>query len=773
MRIYLTAGVLIGMLAGCSSDQAPVAGKAAVAAGESLAGAMQSSPAFRAPMSGFASLPDRGELLAYEQVRQIKHKGAYTAYPVAISETHALRAMHTGEMVVNAPNGEPIRLKYERHEESPDGNWTWIGRNADGASAVITFGEKAVFGVIPQGPAETLRLTMSAGQSWLVQTDRSKLAGRDGATVREGGDQPVPPKLAGSGPVSMASMRAEPSTAGASASSAVVDILLGYTSGYASQLGSQSAAVSRLVNMTAITNDAYEKSGVNMRVRLVKTLQVNYPDNTDNGDALESLTGYRAGDDGGPIDVDPAFKALREARDETGADLVSLVRAFRTPENAGCGIAWLIGGGETGIVQADEPFGYSVVSDGTDLDEEDDNTYFCREETLAHELGHNMGQAHNDEDSDTTGVHAYSYGYREASSTGFYTVMAYPQADGSQFSIRHFASPSVKYNGRVTGVADRSDNVRSLNQVMPIVAQFRDTVVPLGGVHHNDVDADGFSDLLFHNATVNKFSYRLMNGLAVKGSKLIGPVGPGYHVAATGDFDGDSTTDVIWTSAARDIYMWLGDGKNFTSAKVGTYPAGWTIVGAGDVDGDGKADLLFHNAATRKFSYRIMDGRKTVGSALIGPVGPGYTVATIGDFNSDGKVDIAWTSAARDIYIWTGTGSGFSSVKAGTYPAGWKLVPGHYADINGDGKTDLLFHNATTRSFSYRIMNGTQTVGSALIGPVGPGYTVASTGDFNGDGMSDIVWTSSKNDIYMWLGDGSGFVSRLAGTYPAGWKLIN
>src|SRR3546814_20008770 len=41
MRIYLTAGVLIGRLAGCSSaDQAPVAGKAAAAAGERLAGAL-------------------------------------------------------------------------------------------------------------------------------------------------------------------------------------------------------------------------------------------------------------------------------------------------------------------------------------------------------------------------------------------------------------------------------------------------------------------------------------------------------------------------------------------------------------------------------------------------------------------------------------------------------------------------------------------------------------------------------------------------------------
>src|SRR5690606_20095497 len=288
-------------------------------------------------------------------------------------------------------------------------------------------------------------------------------------------------------------------TAGASASAAVVDILLGYTNGYAAQLGGPSQANTRLANLAANTNEAYANSGVNMRVRLVKTLQVNYADNTDNRESLEALTGYRAGGDGGPIHVDPAFTALREARDESGADLVSLVRAFRTPENAGCGIAWLIGGDQSGIVLADELFGYSVVSDGTDLDEEDDNTYFCREETLAHELGHNMGQAHNEEDSSTSGLHAYSYGYREAASDGFYTVMAYPQADGDQFSIRHFANPNVDYMNRPTGVANQADTVRSLNQSMPIVATFRETVVPGAVVAPNDVDGNGRSDLIFRN----------------------------------------------------------------------------------------------------------------------------------------------------------------------------------------------------------------------------------------------------------------------------------
>lgn len=747
MRIYLTAGVLIGMLAGCSSDQAPVAGKAAVAAGESLAGAMQSSPAFRAPMSGFASLPDRGELLAYEQVRQIKHKGAYTAYPVAISETHALRAMHTGEMVVNAPNGEPIRLKYERHEESPDGNWTWIGRNADGASAVITFGEKAVFGVIPQGPAETLRLTMSAGQSWLVQTDRSKLAGRDGATVREGGDQPVPPKLAGSGPVSMASMRAEPTTAGASASSAVVDILLGYTSGYASQLGSQSAAVSRLVNMTAITNDAYEKSGVNMRVRLVKTLQVNYPDNTDNGDALESLTGYRAGDDGGPIDVDPAFKALREARDETGADLVSLVRAFRTPENAGCGIAWLIGGGETGIVQADEPFGYSVVSDGTDLDEEDDNTYFCREETLAHELGHNMGQAHNEDDSSTTGVHAYSYGYRETSSSGFYTVMAYPQTDGDQFSIRYFANPSVKFSGRATGVANKADNVRSMNQVMRTVAQFRDTVIPVQGLRPDLY-------VIKRNGSSSKTEVHIL---------------------------GESSGYKTFTQHAATALAMTGAGND------------WAFL-SGDYNNDGKIDLYVvkRNGASRT-EVHVLNGADKFrtyllhASTVLAKAGSSYSWDfKLGDYNGDGKIDLyaikrQGSSGKTEVHVLDGANK-FKSylVHAATalHNTGsgrdWKFAVG---DANSDGKPDLyvIKRNGSSGKTEVHVLNGANKYRSFLMNKATP---LANTGtgnnwefvlgDYNEDGVLDLyaikkTGSSGKTEVHV-INGADGFGSYLKHT---------
>ena len=750
MRTYLAAGILLGLLAGCSAHEDPAAaGVAKATADSALSGNASSAFTSRAPMSSFASLPDRGELLAYEKGRQVKQKAAYTAYPVAISEAHALNAMRTGEMVVNAPNGEPIRLAYERHEEGTDGNWTWIGSNADGASAVITFGEKAVFGAIPQGATETLRLTMSGGQSWLVQTDRSKLAGMGGEPRREGGDQLIPPRLASSTAASMASSKAQPVTASATASTAIVDVLLGYTNGYASQLGGQSAANTRLVNMTAFTNEAYAKSGVNMRVRLVKTMQVTYPDDTDNGDALEKLTGFEGGEDGGPIDVDPAFEALREARDEVGADLVSLVRAFRTPQNAGCGIAWLIGGNQSDIVRGDAPFGYSVVSDGTDPDEEDGNTYFCRHETLAHELGHNMGQAHNEDDSDSAGVHAYSYGYRETSSTGFYTVMAYPQTD-SQFSIRHFANPSIKYGGRATGVANQSDNARSLNQSMPIIATFRATVIPVPGLFTwtNDFNGDSVSDILWRNTRTGSNTIWKSGDRSTE-QGVVGVSDQVWTIVGVGDFSGDGVSDILWRNTRTGANtIWKAGDRSTEQAVVRVDDQAYKVVGVGDFDGDGVSDILWRNDKTGRNTI-WKSGSRSTEQAVVGVSDLNYVVAGVGDFDGDGKSDILWRN------IRTGRNTIWKSANRSTEQgvavvSDLNYVVAGVGDFNGDGKSDILWRNIRTgRNTIWK--SGNRATEQAMGSVANLRWKIAAIGDYNGDGKSDVLWrhdVSGANSIW-------------------------
>lgn len=776
MRIYLTASILLGVLAGCSAPQDPATTADNTSTNGAHPGYAGAAFTSRAPMSSFASLPDRGELLAYQKGRQVKHRGAYTAYPVALSEAHALNAMHTGEMVINAPNGEPIRLKYERHEEGKDGNWTWIGRNVDGASAVITFGEKAVFGVIPQGATESLRLTMSAGQSWLVQTDRSKLAGVGGEPHREGGDQLLPPDLASADAIRVpSSMQAAPATAAASASAstAVVDVLLGYTPGMVTKLKSESAVITRLVNMIAITNDAYTNSGVSMRVRLVKTLKVNYPDNTDNGDALEKLTGYKAGPDGGPITPDPAFDELRDMRDEVGADLVSLVRAFQTPENNGCGIAWLIGSGQRDIKKEDEPFGYSVVSDGDDVDEEDGYIYGCRQETLAHELGHNMGQAHNKEDSRddngdlSYGTHKYSFGYRESSATGFYTVMAYPKNDADQFSIRYFANPGVKYKKRATGVANESDNVRSMNLTMPVVSQFRSTVVPLSRVI-SDFNGDGKSDILWRNFSSGRNRY-WSAAKSTSGKELASVDNLKWFVAGIGDFSGDGKADILWRNKNTDQVVLWRDGrhdkrvvlKNVSYSK-------WKVAGIGDFSGDGKDDILWRSNTTGENVYWSA-ANSSARAQLYTLESKSWVVAGVGDFNADGRSDILWRNTASGKNVFWNGGVRSQRVELETQPdMSWKVVG--VGDFNGDGKADVLWRNAGQERNRYWSA-GVRSNGVELA-TTASSWSVAQIADFDGDGISDILWHNTNgNNVYWSAGKQSN--RKVLGSVPdTSWRIV-
>jgi len=758
MRNYLTAGIVLGLLAGCSSNQDPATAKAgAAAAGSALTADTGAAFTSRAPMSGVASLPDRGELLAYEKTRPATHSGAYSAYPVAISEAHALNAMRTGEMVINAPDGEPIHLAYERHEEGKDGNWTWIGRNAEGASAVITFGEKAVFGVIPQGATESLNLTTSAGRPWLVQTDRSKLAGMNGMPRRDAGDQLLPPAMAGAMTARTGSATTAPSApvmANASASAAVVDVLIGYTPGFVTGIGSESGAVTRLVNMAAIANDAYANSGVNMRIRLVKTLKVNYPDDTDNGDALQKLTGYEAGENGGPIDPDPAFKELREMRDEVGADLVSLVRAFRTPQNNGCGIAWLIGSGKTGISPQDEPFGYSVVSDGNDKDEDDGYTYGCSQETLAHELGHNMGQAHNEEDSKdddgnlSYGLHEYSFGYRESSSTGFYTVMSYPHEDGNQTGIRYFANPDIKFGGRPTGIANKSDNARSMNQSMPVVSQFRSTVVPLQGVR-NDFNGDGKSDILWRNSSTGGNLYWPSGNYS--NLKALQPVaGRTWIVAGVGDFGDDGKSDILWWNKSTNSVMVWPDADYGKRKVLGNVAyASWVVAGIGDVNGDGRDDIVWRNAGTGYNLYwDAGDPARKVRLHAI--TTPGWKIEGIGDFNGDGRDDILWRNFATGKNIYWSAGSYDKRVSLHDLKGNHWRVAG-IGDFDGDGKADIFWrHSSLGNNLYWRAGEYSRLV---IAQPVDVSkWSLVQISDFDGDGRSDVLWRNRSGLNLYWRG---------------------
>ena len=800
MRKQWLGLLLIGGLAGCTSQWDTDRATAAGSSPQDKSDAVQTPAALvaeRSAQRSFASLPDRGELLKYAEDRKIRRAGAYTYHPVAISEAHALNAIAKGGMHINLPNGKALDLKYDRYEEQPDGNWTWVGRNDDGSEAVLTFGDKAVFGMIASG-GETYSVRTDASGAWIVDTNRLLLAGGGGHGRRkEGPDYLAPP--ANSRVASAASASSAVGTASASSQKlasgaekaaveekavAVVDVLVGYSSGIVATVGSESGAQTLMASRVALTNAAYQASGVNMRVRLVHMMQVNYSDTTGgkNDATLRKLTGYDETTQQN-ITVDPAFTALRSARDQYGADLVAFVRQYREPEQDGCGIAWLIGMNQRPITVAqDERFGYAVIGDGTDRDETDGNTYQCSQYALAHELGHLMGQAHNTEDAaGRAGAHTYSYGYREAASTGFFTIMAYPR-DNTQAGneIGNFANPAISVSGRPTGVANASNNVLSMNQTMPIVSGFRNTVVPVAGGLSNDINADGRSDLFFrYGSSGGLAAYWAMNGAAIASASAAIPAPAGHEVVITGDFNGDGRMDVFWQRPSDgNLVMWRGNATGgFDTVGAGGVGAGWRIVAAGDINGNGASDLLFRYGTNGGLvAYWLMNGATITSASAALPAPAGHEVVTTGDFNGDGRLDVVWQRASDgNLVMWRGNATGgFDTVGFGGVGAGWRIIAG--GDINGDGRGDLLFRYGTNGGLAaYWLMDGAAIVGmsAALAAPAA--HEVVATGDFNGDGRLDIVWQrAADGNLVMWRGNTTGGFDTLGfGSVGSGWRIID
>lgn len=744
-RLSVVFLLAAGLSGGCSKPVPPTAPDAR----SLVQGAQARMPATGsgvAPIRAIAALADRGSLVAYPAQPEVRRDAASTWYRADVSEAHAIRAVVTGELTMTSPDGKPIRLRYQRHVEHPNGNWTWTGRDERGQDAVLTFGEKAVFGAFPDENGHELALTTIGGRTWVVKTDPSRQS-HPATTVP---DYIVPPELASAIGVEPQAA-AGPAVAVASATAVpMVDVAIGYTPGLAAEFGGDSQAVTRVQHLVDINNQAYANSQINAQVRLVRAMPVNYPDNTDNNDTLYKLTGRNGSS---TVPVDPAFTALRAAREQYGADLVSVVRRFRTPENKGCGVAWLIGGNLQRIDSSDAPWGYSVVSDhgdgGGDYDEVDRKNYACRKESLAHELGHNMGQQHNVEDSGgDPGAHTYSYGYREAITAGFYTVMAYRLENSSQRAVRHFANPNVAepLTGRATGIANTSDNARSMAQTIPLIAQFRATVVPPPPMRQvpnlysvSKMGGSGFTEMHVLNGATNYSSLTLQTATSL----------------------GQTGTSNVWQFAL------------------------------GDLNRDGVPDLynIYREGASGRTELYVLDGAQNYRATLM-------QVATalratgnglewdflVGDYNRDGIPDLfviyrIGASGMTEVHVLDGA-SRFQSYLAhiatalgqtGT-TAAWQF---ELADRNGDGTLDLYCINRVgLERTEVHVLDGARNfqvpllqIGS-ILPPTGTGNEWDfKLGDYNLDGAADLyaiyrAGTSGRTELYVL--DGASSFGRSA-----------
>ena len=237
-------------------------------------------------------------------------------------------------------------------------------------------------------------------------------------------------------------------------------------------------------------------------------------------------------------------------------------------------------------------------------------------------------------------------------------------------------------------------------------------------------------------------------------STSIGVHPPGYQISGIGDFNQDSTSDVLWFNpTTRDTDIWsLSNGKWAGSSTIGLHPPGYQISGIGDFNKDGTSDVLWYNPTTRDTDIWTVLNGKWAGSSTIGLHPAGYDIVGVGDFNKDGTSDVLWFNpTTRDTDIWAvNNGKWAGSTTIGVHPAGYQVAG--IGDFNTDGTSDVVWYNPSTNDVDVWLVQNGQWAGSVSLGAHPPGSTLAGVGDFDHNGVTDLMWRdNSTGNIETWL----------------------
>ncbi|THB79240.1 MAG: hypothetical protein D3926_11180 [Desulfobacteraceae bacterium] len=243
--------------------------------------------------------------------------------------------------------------------------------------------------------------------------------------------------------------------------SATIDLIILYNQDFANQYRG-SLLESRLNHLVELSNQAYIDSGVYITIRMVHHRQIDNVSNTlENEKVLDDMS-----DGLGVFSVVPNLRAYY------GADLVMFIRPFDYQNHRNCGISWLNGYNGTDISLYAHR-GFSVVSEGPD------SGYYCEDYTFTHELGHNMGNAHDRDHAGISGAYSYSYGYDTQGTNAFGTIMSY---DGPR--LGYFSNPDIsECNSQPCGLPvthpESAFNALSMNNTRHKVAAFSPMVQPV------------------------------------------------------------------------------------------------------------------------------------------------------------------------------------------------------------------------------------------------------------------------------------------------------
>ena len=284
-----------------------------------------------------------------------------------------------------------------------------------------------------------------------------------------------------------------------------------------------------------------------------------------------------------------------------------------------------------------------------------------------------------------------------------------------------------------------------------------------------DLTGNGTPDLVLLGT--NEVSVMLGNGhggFEAPASYNVGFEPTGLTVA---DINGDGIPDLLIGNTYGDLLILQGNGDGtFRPYRDADQEVALAVA---DLTGNGKPDFIYADQGLDRVVVQYGTSQTTVlGDQATGLLSPG--AVALADLTGDGIPDlIVANSGSNNVLIYPGLGNGQfgpalnggNGFFVGTNPTGITVA-------NLNGQPDLIVADSGSNDVSILLGEGSGASWTLVPGPrinTDGGPVAVAVGNILGNGTQDLaVANQQANNVQVFTGQGGGFFSQTATTYPVG-----